>query len=99
MPGAVRNADRKCKAKTNFAACGQNLVEYAAMHFASGVFAGVFFKYAAKTAPTGPGSERLATGGTADRVFSEGEVEDAGCVFVDRGKPHQIDSRRFSCEI
>ena len=24
------NAGRKCKAKTNFAACGQNLVEYAA---------------------------------------------------------------------
>ena len=30
MPGAVRNADRKCKAKTNFAACGQNLGEYTA---------------------------------------------------------------------
>ena len=28
--GAVRNADRKCKAKTYFAACGQNLGEYAA---------------------------------------------------------------------
>ena len=26
----VRNADRKCKAKTNFAAYGQNLGEYAA---------------------------------------------------------------------
>ena len=36
MPGAVRDADRKCKAKTNFAACGQNLGVYAAMHFASG---------------------------------------------------------------
>ena len=28
--GAVRNAGRKCKAKTNFAACGQNLGEYTA---------------------------------------------------------------------
>ena len=28
--GSVRNARRKCKAKTNFAACGQNLGEYAA---------------------------------------------------------------------
>ncbi len=28
--GAVRNADRKCKAKTNFAACGQNLGVYTA---------------------------------------------------------------------
>ena len=37
MPGAVRNADRKCKAKTNFAAYGKpNLGEYTAMHFASG---------------------------------------------------------------
>ena len=30
MPGAVRNADRKCKTKTNFAAYGQNLGEYTA---------------------------------------------------------------------
>ena len=31
MPGSVRNADRKCKAKTNFAACGKpNLGEYTA---------------------------------------------------------------------
>ena len=29
-PGSVRNADRKCKAKTNFAACGQNLGAYTA---------------------------------------------------------------------
>ena len=42
--GSVGNADRKCKAKTNFAACGQNLGEYTAMHFASGVFAGVFLR-------------------------------------------------------
>ena len=28
--GSVRNADRKCKAKTNFAACGQNLGVYTA---------------------------------------------------------------------
>ena len=27
---SVRNADRKCKAKTNFAACGQNLGVYTA---------------------------------------------------------------------
>ena len=44
MPGAVRNAGRKCKAKTNFAACGQNLGVHTAMHFASGVFAGVFLQ-------------------------------------------------------
>ena len=60
--GAVRNADRKCKAKTNLvSACGKpNLSEYTAMHVASGVFAGClclgisadFFKYAAKTAST-----------------------------------------------
>ena len=34
--GPVRNADRKCKAKPNFAAYGQNLGEYTAMQIASG---------------------------------------------------------------
>ena len=69
VSGSVGNADRKCKAKTNFAACGQNLGEYTAKPNLPDLGTATGFKRVLKTSrvspsirfgwetkPTGPGN-------------------------------------------
>ncbi len=68
FPRSIRfgwNAGLKCKAKTNFAACGQNLGEYTAKPNLPGLeLRRLFFLKLTpmvhrKTEPTGPGESKL----------------------------------------